>query len=116
MEELPSIQLNLAGTSFEATPRNASLYMHLGHLAIYNHIFLITGSGEAPDSLLGTYLFDTGGDWFDEASQFMAETGFPMHVNLRTVADSDVAAYERMIAQNVTDLEEVPDWLRDEQT
>ena len=111
MSELPSIHLNAGEDGFDATPLNSSLYMHLGHLAVYNHVFLEHDVSEGAETMRGTYLFATG-DWFDELANFMVSNGYPMHVNLRTVAQSDVDAFNRMIAQQTHDLDQIPeDWL-----
>ena len=116
MSELPSIRLNAGETEFDATPENSSLYMHLGHLAVYNHVFLEQGDSDKPDTLRGTYLFATG-DWFTELAEFMASNGYPLHVNLRSVAKGDVEAFNKMVAQQTADIgDTVPDdWLKDEQ-
>ena len=107
MSELPKINLNLGEETFEATPKNSSLYMHLGSLACYNHVFLEKGTAE-DNTLSGTYIFSIT-PIFDELAEFMASNGYPMHVNLRSVAQCDVDAFDRMVAQQAGDFESFPE-------
>lgn len=112
MSELPKIRLNLSDGEFEATPENSHLYMHLGALACYNHVFLEKGRQE-DNTLSGTYIFSIT-PVFDEMAEFMAENGYPMHVNLRTVAQCDVDAFNRMVEQQVGEFDSFPDeWVED---
>lgn len=113
MSETPRINLNLGEETFEATPENSSLYMHLGSLACYNHVFLEKGTAE-DNTLTGTYIFSVT-PVFDELAEYMAANGYPMHVNLRQVAKCDVDAFNRMVSQQVEDYDTIPDgWLDEE--
>lgn len=107
----PVIKLNLAGEEFEATPDNAHLYKFLGELACYSHVFLVTGYDDDADSYKGSYIFQNSAV-FGQLALIMMNNGFPLHLNLREVPDCDVSAFNRMIDQQVADIDDFPDeWL-----
>lgn len=111
--ELPKMKLDLQGSEFEATPENTTLFTFLGRIACYSHVFIQTGP-EDDEVMVGTYVFASH-PVYENMAQFMAEYGYPMHTNLREVADCDVNAYDRMISQQTNDLDHIPDeWLGNE--
>jgi hypothetical protein len=107
--ELPHMKLTLGeDREFNSTPENTTLFTHLGRLAMYDHIFLQTGS-EDNDIILGTYVFNTHSS-FEGMADFMMDNHYPMILNKLEAADCDVQAFNRMIEQQAGDLEQgVPD-------
>ena len=97
------LNLNLGGEPFEMTPDNASLFTFVGQGALYNHVFLQQEELEE-NRVRGTYVFSTSQS-FQPLMNFMLEQGYPMHLNLRQVAQCDQDAYEQVIAQQLDDLD-----------
>ena len=111
-EDLPVIRLKMTSGELELTPENSSLYLFLGKLACYSHVFVETGRTEDDTNrMIGSYLFSNS-DIFTEVADFMVSRGYPLHANLREVQDCDINAFDDMIAQQATDLDTIPDdWL-----
>lgn len=103
----PCMNLNVYGERVEARRDNTTLYTFLGHLACYNHVFVVTDSEEPS----GFYIF---GDQpvFKEMAEYMFETDYPMHLNMPEVAECDVDAWNRHVHDMCGDIEDtIPeDW------
>ncbi len=107
MEEEPIIEVNFGETRFEATPENTYLFRFFGKLALYNHIFMLT----RPEENNGAYLFNQH-PAYAKFEQYMVENHYPIHDNLREVAQCDLDAFEGMIADDLRDMSDYPpeDW------
>lgn len=102
----PGIIINFGDRRFEATPDNTSLFRFMGHLAMYNHVFIVTDEEEGQ----GTYLFAQN-PAYPTFEQYMIENEYPIHDHLRDIANCDVEAFDKMIAQYGASL---PDYLPDD--
>ena len=108
-EQEPSMRLTMHGEKFEATPDNTSLFMFAGNLALYNHVFVVTKENEAEGTAEGTYVFWTH-QVYETMRDYMMQNGYPIHANLRHLAQCDLDAYENMIKQQIGDVgDTVPD-------
>ena len=98
--ELPTMRLHMKDSDevFEATPENTSLFQFAGLAASRSHVFLQTGESEADSSVTGAYIFSFNPS-YKQMVQFMVAHEFPMHLNLRQVADCDEDAYQDAIAK-----------------
>lgn len=110
-EDLPVIRLRTDSGALELTPENSSLFLFLGRLACYSHVFVETGETD-DGKMIGSYLFASH-DVFKDVSAFMTSRGYPMHVNLREVPDCDINAFNSMVAQQTEEIgDTIPDdWL-----
>ena len=110
MENEPKLNLNLGdGRTFEMNADNSTLYTFAGKLAMYNHVFLVTGESEDDGMTIGTYVFHHA-EAYNPLASFMVQYDFPMVLNRRDVPQCDLDAYGRYIDQ-VAGSEEVPDTL-----
>lgn len=91
-ESEPQLNLNVNGEAIEARRDNTTLYTFLGHMAIYNHVFIVTDE-EQPS---GFYLFNDH-PVYPEMADFLARNDYPMHLNMSEVAECDTNAYDRHI-------------------
>lgn len=97
-----TLQLN-GREDFEATPENTSLFQFAGQLACYNHVFIQTGE-ETDEVSMGAYVFNTH-PVYHEMVAFMVRHEYPMHLYLREVAECDINAFNNMIAQHASELD-----------
>ncbi|HET8708970.1 MAG TPA: hypothetical protein VFL85_01675 [Candidatus Saccharimonadales bacterium] len=97
-EHLPTMRLTIDGERFESTPDNTSLFQYIGASATRSHIFIETGEGNEDHTVRGSYIFSIN-PAYQQMLHFMAHHNFPMHVNLREVADCDERAYQLAIDQ-----------------
>lgn len=102
-EGLPVVRLKSGEQEYELTPENSTLYVYLGHLACYSHVFMETAATDDNRRRIGNYIFSTHST-FTEIANFMASRGYPMHVNLREVPDCDIKAFNDMVAQQIGDI------------
>lgn len=107
MEDEPVIRVNFGEYEFEATPDNTTLFRFVGQLALYNHVFMVT----RPEESTGAYLFNQH-PYYKEFEEYIIENNYPLHDNLRDVAQCDIDAFDNMIKQELDGLDHVPDdWL-----
>lgn len=108
-EGIPKLNLMLGSEEFESTPFNTTLFTHLGRLAMYDHIFFQSEEQDDEEKVMtGSYLFRQHPS-FPKIANFMARNNFPMVLNKVEAADCDVAAFDRMIAQNMGDTDTIPE-------
>lgn len=107
MENEPGIIVNFGEREFEATPENTTLFRFVGKLALYNHIFMLT----VPEENIGAYLFNQH-PVYKEFEDYMVKNQYPIHDNLREVAECDLDAFENMLRENAADIGDYPpeDW------
>lgn len=98
----PRATLTTAQGEFLAHRGNTTLFTHLGRLALYDHVFCQNEEDK------GFYIFKFV-DGYDKLSEYLMENSYPAHVNLVSVADCDIDAYDRAIKNSVEDLDYVPD-------
>ena len=96
-----------------ATPETASYFQHaIGKVALngverdaseFDHVFIQT-QGEEDNHMAGMYVFrgrpeDTifNTELFLKLMETMTENGYPVHANLRRVADCDIDAYNQLV-------------------
>lgn len=108
-ENEPYMNLDMDGKEFRATRDNTTLFQFFGRLAMYDHIFVQTG--EEGDAQLGAYIFSNFPRWTDMVD-YMVTNEYPQHVCLRSVADCDVAAFDRANFTDLAQADGVPEeWL-----
>jgi hypothetical protein len=61
-----------------------------------------------PKESEGAYLFNQH-PYYAEFEEYMLKHKYPLHDNLREVAECDVDAFENMIKQDLGDLDHIPD-------
>lgn len=106
----PAMYLTFGGEEYEVRRENASLYMFLGNLALYNHVFIHLEDNPDSGDAIGTYVFSMH-DQFESIRDYMMDNDYPLHANLLEVAECDLQAYDDMIKQAVQDVDTVPeDW------
>lgn len=111
-EDLPFINLTLAGQEFNATPLNSSFYSFAGRTILENgdsfdnssrnHVFVLTGEEE------GQYIFNP--EAVHAMGAVMVRHGFPCAINVRKIPERDENAYQQYLSQ-IEPVEEVPDTL-----
>lgn len=102
-EDLPVIRLKGGDTEYELTPENSALYVFLGRLACYSHVFMETARTDDQKRRIGNYIFSNH-SVFNEIANFMSSRGYPMHVNLREVEQCDIDAFDSFISQQAGDI------------
>lgn len=102
-ENEPRAVLHIPDGERELNRGNARLYTHMGHLAIYDHVFV---SGD--EELLGFYVFNFVGG-FDELKDFMLRNEYPSYLNMTEVSQGDIDAYDRVIQASMGDIDAIPD-------
>lgn len=109
----PAMYLTFCGEEYEVTRDDAALFMYMGKLALYNHIFIALEVDEDDeDAPAEAYIFSMN-EQYEAVRDFMMDNDYPMHANLRYVADCDLDAYDEMIKRAVKDIDTVPEeWLQ----
>lgn len=107
-DQEPSMRLNIGQETFEATRDNTTLFQFFGHLAIYNHVFLVFNEEENS----GAYIFSDS-PVYPEMEEFIVAHEFPQHLGLRAVAACDVNAWERHMFGDLNATEGVPEGWED---
>jgi hypothetical protein len=83
---------------------NSALFTHLGNLAMYDHVFVLTNE----EASTGAYIFRHS-PVFERLAAYMVSELFPQHLNRVDVAECDMQAFEAVLKQEVPD--ELPeDW------
>lgn len=82
--------LNSGGNEYLLTPENATLFTHIGDLAIYDHVFMELSRDE--ERAEGVYFFAHVLS-FDSIKRHLIEHNFTQHLNLRSVAECDQEAF-----------------------
>lgn len=113
MENEPSFIAQFeGGQEIEATRDNTTLFTHIGRLALYDHVFIVLDEEENR----GSYIFQIN-PAFEGIADFMIANEYPMHLNLREVADCDLEAYDGMIKGMVGDIDTLPpEWTNETDT
>ncbi len=120
-EQEPIMRIQFGNGEFEATRDNATLYTFLGKSAIdgfirehsqYDHLFLDLNEIDEAGRRIGQYIFRTftPGDVFDSIEENMIAEGFPMALNMRSVPQCDIDAYNHYI-DVATDGERADDYI-----
>lgn len=101
MEEEQKLILNFGEEQLELTPDNASLFSHIGELAMFDHVFVETSEDT------GLYIFGHV-ESFTVIAQHLVNNKYPIHMNIQEVADCDRAAFIRSVDDTQID---VPDFI-----
>lgn len=121
-EDQPHARLEMNGSDEVIMwPGNGTLFTFVGKTALsdgievdsdnLNHVFVAYERDE-DDSVFGTYIFSHN-QAYAALSKYMFENGFPVHLNLRQVAQCDIDAYEGALQKEFGDLDSFPDeWLK----
>lgn len=90
---------------------NSAMYTFLGHLAMYDHIFVVNEEESDEDTSLGMYIFQHN-PIFTTLAHYMVKESFPMHLNMNEVAECDSDAFDRSIHQEAENDGDFlpPDW------
>jgi hypothetical protein len=92
MESDPTLHIRINDKRVEMTRRNSSIWQFVGHLAMYNHIFII----DEEENNYGYYWADRAKEGqYNKYVQFMVDRSYPLHINLSDICDTDRQAYER---------------------
>lgn len=101
MDREPVINIRADGETVEARRENTTLYTHLGQLALYNHVFVVTDE-EAP---AGFYIWAAFHNNFDQIAQYMFENDYPMHLNMQGLSQLDLDAFDRHVTMTCADVD-----------
>lgn len=117
MEDEPVIHIRIDGEETDVTRDNGTLFTFVGKTALsggfevdsanMNHVF-ITDEVNDNGTVSGSYIF-AASEAFEAVRDFMMENGYPLHLNLREVAECDVNAYEVFLKQQSDDLDTIPE-------
>lgn len=108
-EKEPYAELSFPdGLEFVATRENATLYTHLGRLAIYDHVHLCeVEDGEVAFSAR-IWNFASG---YPQLAMYMIENQYPALINQTVVLGADARAYDLSIKNLAGNIDEIPkDW------
>ena len=94
--------LNVAGERVELRQDNVLIYAHLGHYALYNHVFVVTGEGE------GAYVWAHHPSYEDLAG-LAEENECTMHLNIPQVSELDERTYIKHVMSDVEESESFPE-------
>lgn len=102
MEDEPNMKMEYPdGREVLSTRDNTSIFRFMGALALYDHIFVVTD----PEKNQGTYIFRSHPS-YEQMADYMMDNDFVAHINLRSVAECDVEAFDKMVARDVAEVEE----------
>lgn len=105
MEAFGKLTFN-GGGEYEARQDNLRLYKHIGHFAVYDHIFLYT------EENTGIYIWaqiPPDNPNFTNLEPHLIDNSCELHINIQEPAQSDIDAFER---HATSDIDEIPkDWL-----
>ena len=106
----PAMNLRINGAEFKATRDNTSLFTFFGRRALYDHIFIQTGS-EDNSTVYGAYIFSNAEGYVDMVD-YMVTNEYPQHVALREVAECDIKAFDQSQLGDLRETDTIPeDWL-----
>lgn len=110
-EKFGRMEININGENYEATPHNAILYRFIGHLAIYDHVF-ITKNEDNEELASGAYAFlkSIEPDGKSQIQQFMVDNGYSCYLNLREISELDINAFDDVyVKPALNDIDRIPD-------
>lgn len=106
--------LEFGDEQVEANRENTMAYTFYGHLALFNHVFVVTERDEETQRARGRYIFKTTAG-FEKIFRFCIENRFPAQINFPNVPECDVEAYENAVCKDIRELESFPDEWEKEQ-
>lgn len=107
----PSFIIKFADGEYEANRGNTTLYTHIGSLACYDNVTIVTD----PDNNSGRCIFACQEGTFEDLADYLITHDFPLHMNLQEVNEADVNAFNDMVHRQA-EAEEytIPDdWLNE---
>lgn len=100
----PFAHLNVNGERHEMRQDNTSLFRHLGHHAIYDHVFILLPEDRA------AYIWN-GMEGYDALATAAVENECTLHLNLPEAGDMDQQAFMRYMMRDFETTDTVPeDW------
>lgn len=101
-EKEPQINLKIGTQEFQLRRDNSELYTYLAQ-ACFNHIFLQDDEDE--EVRRGTFIPREfiGHEAFDMIADAMIDNGYPSHVNLHRLTDSDAEIITKILLGKVED-------------
>lgn len=104
------LHLRVNGEDFESTPLNTSLFTFAGELAMYDHVFLITGEEESPQRLLGAYVFKTlQEEAYKTLHVHIKKNKYPQHLNMLIAPQCDRDAFDNIAFNDLSGMDGVPE-------
>lgn len=102
-----NIRLQFTNGEYELTRDKSELFKYIGHLAVFNHVFVELSRDD--ESRKGIFLPEQtiGAESFDKLSRLMLQRGYVAHLNLREVDDYDVDAITKLMSKDMGDT--IPD-------
>lgn len=101
------LHASINGEEYEIGPNDASLFTFIGKRALYDHVFIQLDE-EDGGKVTGVYVFSSlRPAVYELMRDHMMDYDYPLHLNLQEVADCDVAAYDSMVDDEMTDLEQI---------
>lgn len=104
-ENDPRLKLTMNGQEFECSRENTSMFTFIGHLAMYDHIFVLMDE----ETNSGAYLFKENQKAWQEMAGYLIEYQFPMHLNMTEVGQCDVDAFERTMFDDLRSTDTFPE-------
>ena len=106
----------IGGQPFEMTPNNGSLYTFVGRVVLddmevpaeeFNHVYLIRNINPETKEITESRIFRQH-PAYEQLSKFILEHAYPLFLNQRQIAESDIAAWIR------TNFYDLGDYMPDE--
>lgn len=108
------LHLRVNGEDFEAIPLNTSLFTFAGELAMYDHVFLITGEEQEPQRYVGAYVFKTlQQEAYQALAQHIKKHKYPQHLNMLVTPQCDRDAFDSIAFRDLTGTNGVPEGWED---
>ena len=83
------------GKRYEMTPDNTSVYLHMGELAVFDHLFTTMET-------YGAYIWRDSKS-FEDLVELATDAGCALHVNLRKVSELDERVYMQQATSDLGD-------------
>lgn len=104
-EKLPVFdKIQVGEEEHEMTRANTSLYKHLGHYAVFDHIFVVTSDSS------GAYIWNDN-QLYPRYTKGVVDNQCTMHLNIQKASEMDVNNFMRHHSGDLEELKTVPeDW------
>ena len=98
----PFGHLNVNGERHEMRQDNTSLFRHLGHAAIYDHVFIVLPNER------GAYIWN-GMEHYERLATLAVENECTLHLNLPEAGEADQKAYMNYALRDLGSFDTVPE-------
>ena len=94
----PTINLRIGSQEYQLRRDNSELYHYMGHLEVFNHVFIQDTEDETVRT--GTFVprETIGHEAFDQLAAAMIQHEYPARLNQRSVADGDADVISKILA------------------